>query len=469
MRVMGDDLSMKRDWDSRALENAKWYINTVGVDQSDEAFFQSGKDELLKWWLPDFREALVGRDLKSLRVFENGCGIGRMTCHLAEVFGEVWAVDVSGEMIRQARERFPHLGNIRWIETEGTSLKELPDSSFDFGFSIYVYQHMPSKDLISKNIRAAFSKLKPDGLYKLHTNGLENEEYEEVVKNTWIGATFTVREIRALAKELGAQLVAIQGSGTQYCWSTLRRRSHASPPPVSPESERKIEALLIGRASDLRMKEIPSSGDEARIGIVVRGLSREVVDCNSVSVKVGERATLPIYVGFVRERYRELVSAQISSPLDELTYIEIGVPAGTGPGFVRVGLQHGGAFSNEMILELSVGEEEPPKIVTIRNGLDYGTDVHTVGPKSLLNLYVDGLDESAATCNVTLTLGDVEFAPDFVGFVPENGTWQVNAQLPPGIEPGPFDLRLCFQGRESLPTPVILLSAEKNELGSEKA
>lgn len=465
MRVMGDDLSMKRDWDSRALENAKWYINTVGVEQSDEAFFQSGKDELLKWWLPDFREALFGRDLKSLRVFENGCGIGRMTCHLAEVFGEVWAVDVSGEMIRQARKRFSHLGNIRWIETEGTNLKELPEAFFDFGFSIYVYQHMPSKDVISKNIRAAFSKLRPDGLYKFHTNGLESEEYEEVEKNTWIGATFVGREIRALASELGAQLVAIQGSGTQYCWSTMRRRLHDSATLALPHGEGKIEVLLIGRATNLGVTDIPSSGDEARIGIVVRGLNREVVDCNSLNVKVGERSTLPIYVGFVRERHRELVSARISSPFDDLTYIEMAVPVGTGQGDVRVGVQHRGAFSNERVLHIYAGEHERPKIVTIRNGLDYGTDVYTAGPKSLLNLYVDGLDEGAAIGNVTLTLGDVKFAPDFVGFVPENGTWQVNAQLPPGIEPGPFGLSLCFEGRESLPTPVILLRAEKNEHG----
>jgi 2-polyprenyl-3-methyl-5-hydroxy-6-metoxy-1,4-benzoquinol methylase len=100
---------MKDDWNARALENAKWYINTVGVTQSDEEFFRTGEQEVLKWWLPDFRASLFGKDLKALRVFEMGCGIGRMTVHLAAVFGEVWALDVSGEMIEQARMRFAHL------------------------------------------------------------------------------------------------------------------------------------------------------------------------------------------------------------------------------------------------------------------------------------------------------------------------------------------------------------------------
>ena len=38
---------MKRDWDDRARENAKWYINTIKREQSDE----SGKQrDLPKTW-----------------------------------------------------------------------------------------------------------------------------------------------------------------------------------------------------------------------------------------------------------------------------------------------------------------------------------------------------------------------------------------------------------------------------------
>ena len=44
-----------------------------------------------------------GKDPKQMRVLEIGCGAGRVTRALASVFGEVYAVDISGEMVRQAR------------------------------------------------------------------------------------------------------------------------------------------------------------------------------------------------------------------------------------------------------------------------------------------------------------------------------------------------------------------------------
>ena len=43
---------------------------------------------------------------------EIGCGLGRMTRHLAGIFGEVYATDVSAEMIRGACARLGHLGNV---------------------------------------------------------------------------------------------------------------------------------------------------------------------------------------------------------------------------------------------------------------------------------------------------------------------------------------------------------------------
>src|SRR5215468_9960623 len=113
---------MKSDWNSRAIEDAKWFINTVSQGQSDEEFFETGRQELQRWWLPDFEETLQGRELRQLRVLELGCGIGRMTCHLAESFGEVWAADVSGEMIAQARQSFARLQNVKWMEIDGVSL-----------------------------------------------------------------------------------------------------------------------------------------------------------------------------------------------------------------------------------------------------------------------------------------------------------------------------------------------------------
>jgi SAM-dependent methyltransferase len=430
---------MKDDWNSRALENAKWYINTVGVKQTDEEFFSSGLEELNKWWLPDFRRAFPDRDLRALRVFEMGCGIGRMTSHLADVFGEIWAVDVSGEMIAQAKTRFGHLKNVRWVETEGVSLAELPDEYFDLGFSIYVYQHMPSKQAIAHNISAAHRKLRPGGLYKFHTNGTENSEYEALDKNTWVGAAFPEKDIRELSVSLGAQLRSIQGSGTQYCWATLRRPNQ--PGPRSSASPA-ITIRDARRAGSVEIGAIPIEGDEARISLLVNGADHDYADCNNLALTIGSVHAQPDYVGPVVAGSSDLFPA-------DLLLIEARVPAGVCPGTSSVTINTEGVSSLPYEIELVAGEGARPKIVTIRNGTDFGTDVYNEGPKSLLNLYVEGLDESASQSNVALEIDGTILTPDFVGYVSENGTWQVNAQLPKGTPVGNSSLVLRFDRRLS--------------------
>lgn len=444
---------MKRDWNARALENAKWFINTISVDQSDQDFFDSGKKELQKWWLPDFREAFYGQDLKRLRVFEIGCGIGRMTCHLAEIFGEVWAVDVSGEMIRQGRERFSHLTNITWIETDGVGLDELPDDYFDLGFSIYVYQHVPVKEVISCNVSKAYHKIKPGGFYKFHTNGLVRTEYEHIEKDTWVGETFTESDIRTLALSINAQLISMSGSGTQYCWSTFRKPREKQPQPLSLSS---IHIEIVGLAEDLSVPFIPVTGNAAMSGLVVSHLDKEIADCNNVRIKINGQPASPHFVGSLHEHHREYVSTQVDIHLDDLTYIETNIPKGVGTGAVSVCMALGdGDYSRPATVTLTQGTKKPPKIVTVRNGVDYGTDIYSSGPKSVLNLYVQDLDESATVGNISLQLNEHHFAPDFVGFVPENGTWQVNAALPE-IVPGTFDLSLRFRDVESEIIKIII-------------
>ena len=112
---------MKHEWDDRARQDAKWFINTLRLQQSEEEFDQTGAFEVQRLVMVDLPLLTGGRDPKTLRVLEIGCGAGRMTKHLATVFGEVVGVDVSGEMIRQARERLATVGNAQFYETSGVN------------------------------------------------------------------------------------------------------------------------------------------------------------------------------------------------------------------------------------------------------------------------------------------------------------------------------------------------------------
>src|SRR5437868_1960907 len=94
---------MRRDWDERARENARHYVSTGKLDWTDDEFFRSGEQTVAEEVLTDMTNICQGRDPKQMRVLEIGCGAGRITRALSGLFGEVHAVDVSGEMVAKAR------------------------------------------------------------------------------------------------------------------------------------------------------------------------------------------------------------------------------------------------------------------------------------------------------------------------------------------------------------------------------
>src|SRR2546430_5601912 len=86
---------MRRDWNDRARENARYYVATGRTDWTDEQFFASGEQQVAEDILTDMENICQGKDPKQMRVLEIGCGAGRITRALAKRFGEVHGVDIS--------------------------------------------------------------------------------------------------------------------------------------------------------------------------------------------------------------------------------------------------------------------------------------------------------------------------------------------------------------------------------------
>src|SRR5271170_6968341 len=139
---------MQREWDERARENARFYVNTAQQDWKDEDFFESGRSTVREEILTDMINICQEKDPKHMTVLEIGCGVGRVTRALAEVFGDVHAVDVSGEMIRQAREGNRKIANAHFYQNNGADLTALGNIQADFCFSSIVFQHIPSRAVI---------------------------------------------------------------------------------------------------------------------------------------------------------------------------------------------------------------------------------------------------------------------------------------------------------------------------------
>src|SRR5271166_6895000 len=113
---------MRRDWDRRAHENARHYVNTGQEQWTDAEFFESGQMTLGEEILNDLPNICQGLDPKNMKVLEIGCGAGRVTRALAGFFGEVYAVDISREMVRQARQAVAPFPNAHVIRNNGKDL-----------------------------------------------------------------------------------------------------------------------------------------------------------------------------------------------------------------------------------------------------------------------------------------------------------------------------------------------------------
>jgi ubiquinone/menaquinone biosynthesis C-methylase UbiE len=443
--------AMKRDWDERALKDAKWFINSLKQQQSEEEFDRTGVVEIERLVLADLPLLTGGREPKDLAVLEIGCGAGRMTKHLAAIFGEVAGVDVSGEMIGQARRRLAGINNVRLYETNGVDFSLFADEQFDLILSAYVFQHVPSAAVIESNIHEAWRVLKPGGVFKFQTNSVTSPAFEQAEKDTWAGATLSESEIRGFARWAGAQLVSIFGAGTQYCWTTVRKRA----PQVSTDSkpaQPRIE--FFGRTVDALNKQIPTEGDQASLTIIASEVDRNVADCNRVSVAIDDLTVAARYVGPVGRNFEGALKAEFGDWLDHLTQIEIGVPRGIQTGLAKVRLRTGaGALSDPLEIEF-IASRPVPKLGTIMNAHDHGADIHARGEKSRLKILLAGLDENAGVEPVSVLIGERIIKPDHVSFHPGNAIYEVSVQLPADITLGAMELRVRLGDLQSPPATI---------------
>jgi SAM-dependent methyltransferase len=218
---------MRRDWDRRAVENARYYVATGQKEWSDEEFFAAGEEELKDQILNDLGNICQGRDPKTMKVLEIGCGAGRVTRALARFFGEVYAVDISRHMVRQARRALARFPNAHVFCNNGRDLSVVRRHwwhrlgiggklQIDFAFSCLVFQHIPSRAVIESYVSEVNRLLKPGALFKFQVQGYT--ETEPDLDGSWIGQAFSREDARKLAESNGFELRYESGAGAQYYW-----------------------------------------------------------------------------------------------------------------------------------------------------------------------------------------------------------------------------------------------------------
>jgi SAM-dependent methyltransferase len=147
---------MKRDWDRRAGEHARFWIATEDY-QSDARFAASGEATA-----QNLLDRLPDSGLSGWSVLEIGCGIGRVLRPLSPIFRRLCGVDVSAEMIAQSRNWLAGVDNVETRVNSGIDLGGFDDAEFDLVYSYVAFQHMP-RPVFASYLSESNRVLRPGG------------------------------------------------------------------------------------------------------------------------------------------------------------------------------------------------------------------------------------------------------------------------------------------------------------------
>ena len=142
----------------------------------------------------DLGNICQGQDPKSMKVLEIGCGAGRVTVPLARYFGEIYAVDISRQMVRQARLATANYPNTHVFCNNGRDLTAVRSQwwrRLGIGRALDRFRILgdrvpahSSRAIIENYVREVHRMLRPGGLFKFQVQGSPVEADPE---HSWVG------------------------------------------------------------------------------------------------------------------------------------------------------------------------------------------------------------------------------------------------------------------------------------------
>ena len=232
---------MRRFWDARAREDPFFFVDDRQPYRAgdDSDFWSQGEEDMRRFL------AQIGAEIpRGATVVEIDCGVGRLTRVIAARAGRVVALDVSAEMLEQARRHHPSLANVEWRLGDGFSLRPQPDESADVCLSHVVFQHIPDPASTLGYVREMGRVLRPGGWAgfgvsndpSVHRRRRGLAERVHRVRGrlrlgpqgrgdaAWLGSSVELDDLAAAAAEGGLALEQIVGAGTQFCLIRARRK-----------------------------------------------------------------------------------------------------------------------------------------------------------------------------------------------------------------------------------------------------
>jgi SAM-dependent methyltransferase len=419
---------MQADWNQRAREDAHYYVAFGSRDQDEEGFLATARDVVSV--IESELKRLPATDPRTRRALEIGCGPGRLMKPLSRHFGEIHGVDVSDEMVRLARQRLAGIPHAHAHVAAGLGLPMFAGESFDIVYSYAVYQHIPSRDVVLAYMRETQRVLKPGGVFRGQFNGLPPNPDP----NTWSGVSFSEAEIREFAREQQLQLLAIEGAGTQYLWTTWRKPLPQEPAPAGTTALARITNAHTGEPL------LPASGRHAAVSLWMANLPREC-DVNTLELRVDGTPAAVYYIG----------------PPDtgRLQQVNVRLPPGIRTGLVPIELEYcGRALCPASVARIVPAGPLVPQVVTVTDGINLIEE-----NRSTTGTLKIQIEELLHPDQVSMEVAGESLQN--LGYLltdPIPPRYEFNALLPEGLVPGRYNLQILVGRRPLLPRIIDVAS-----------
>jgi cyclopropane fatty-acyl-phospholipid synthase-like methyltransferase len=407
---------MRAEWNERASEDAHYYVAFGRREQDDEEFFATAADVVRAL------ETELKRIPGAKRALEIGCGPGRLMRPMSRHFEEIHGVDISDEMIRRAQSNLAGTPNAHPHHATGSDLRAFPDAHFDFVYSYAVFQHIPSGEVVFGYLREVARVLKPGGVAHLQLNGLPKTSQ---TYTTWSGFRISAGEVREFAHDHNLQLLALDGEGTQYMWTTWRRKASV-----------RVRAISNAHSGE---HAIPSHGRLACASLWIENLP-EACDLNTLEARVDDLPAIGVYVG---------------PCVNGLSQFNILLPHGTRTGLVPVEvLWAGQRLVEQAWMRVIPPGPAVPRVESVTDGTNLLSDRRIESGTVKVQLEEIAVPESfEARIDGHYVRAAEMFCTD-----PRSQRYDVSFLLPEGIGPGLHRLEMNLGSRKLASIPIEVVS-----------
>lgn len=131
------------------------------------------------------------------KVLEIGSGVGRFASIMSPIVNSYTGIDISGEMVRVARERTSDFPNVEFFQSNGCDLRQFEDGSFSFIFCTIAFIHMDVEDVFNYLLEAHRCLAKGGRVYFDFLN-----LWDDRVRDKWCAAYTLPREPKTGEKDI---------------------------------------------------------------------------------------------------------------------------------------------------------------------------------------------------------------------------------------------------------------------------